>query len=354
MRSRGQAVGGGFVTWAIRGGSARRQLNKHADVSLAGLTAGDAARLITAVLVLGILTGCSGSDEDGSSANGPTVVANLAENEARRSAAIYSTWQQIMSVLLVTLRSPDDWSQNDGAVLGCTGGGTVSVTFFPGTSTIDDRVTYTYEDCIEAIGEIDGTFDGQLRDDERDTRGFWRPSWDAELVIAGTRFQLDGGDTRVDTNSVSGDYAIDARITPFSSLTAPTGESFGLATGANTNTLTFSLDVSASEGQFTEASLDFASASGPDMRMNAVGSTPVSVSDGVGAISLGVPTSGEFIFRRSITPDQPDIVADAANNSGLVDFEVRAAGSFASDAEQFTWDELLANPQFDSSGLRGE
>lgn len=307
-----------------------------------------------ALLVVGFLTGCSGGDEGGSTSSEPTAVMNLAENEARRSAAIYSTWQQIMSVLLVTLRSPDDWRDNDGSVQGCSGGGTVSVTFFPGTETIDDRVTYTYQDCVESIGEINGTFDAQLRDDQRDTRSFWRPSWDAELVIAGTRFQLDGGDTRVDTNSVTNDYAVDARITPFSSLTAPTGESFGLATGAGTNTLTFSLDVSASEGQFTEASLDFSSASSPNMRMTAVSATPIAVTDGVGAISLGVPTAGEFIFRRSITPDQPDIVADATNNAGLVDFTVRAAGSFASDAGQFTWDALLASPQFDSSGLRGE
>lgn len=308
--------------------------------------------LMATAIVLGALTGCSGSSDDGD--NGPTVVANLAENEARRAAAIYSSWQQIMSVLLVTLRSPDDWSANDGAVLGCSGGGTVSVEFFPGTQTTDDRVTYTYEACVEAIGQIDGTFDGQLRDDQRDTQGFWRPGWDAELTIAGTRFLLDGGDTIVETNSVTGDYTVDARITPFSSLTAPTGESFGIANSAQTNTLTFSLDVSASAGQFTEASLDFNSASDPDMRMTALSATPVTVTNGVGAISLGVPGGGEFIFRRSITPDQPDIVADLANTDGLVDFGVRAAGSFASDAGQFTWDSLLANPQFDTAGLRGE
>lgn len=354
IRSRGEALGGGFVAWAIRRGSARRQFDKHVDGPHAGLIAGDAARLITAVLVLGILTGCSGNDGDGSSANGPTAVANLAENEARRSAAIYSTWQQIMSVLLVTLRSPDDWRQNDGAVLGCSGGGTVSVTFFPGTSTIDDRVTYTYEDCIEAVGEIDGTFDGQLRDDERDTQGFWRPSWDAELTIAGTRFQLDGGDTRVDTNAVSGDYTVNARITPFSSLTAPTGESFSIANGAGTNTLTFNLDVSRAEGQFTEASLDYNSPGNPEMRMRAIAPTPVSVVDGVGAISLGVPLSGELLFRRSVTPDEPDITADLSNMDGLVSVEVRAAGSFASDAAQFTWDELLANRQFNPAGRRGD
>ena len=308
--------------------------------------------VLTAVFALGLLSGCSGSGDEG--ASGPTVVPNLAQNEARRSAAIYSSWQQIMSVLLVTLRSPDEWRDNDGAVLGCSGGGTVSVTFFPGSDTTDERVTYTYQNCVEAIGEIDGTFDGQLRDDQRDSQGFWRPSWDAELTIAGTRFQLDGGDTIVTTNSVSGDYAVDARITPFSSLTAPTGESFGIANSAQTNTLTFSLDVSESSGQFTEASLDFNSASDPDMRMTALSPTPVPVTNGVGVLSLGVPSGGEFIYRRSITPDQPDIVADLANNDGLVDFEVRPAGSFASDAGQFTWGSLLADPQFDTAGLRGE
>ena len=193
-----------------------------------------------------------------------------------------------------------------------------------------------------------------LEDLDFDDLGFWRPGWDAELTIAGTRFLLDGGDTIVETNSVTGDYTVDARITPFSSLTAPTGESFGIANSAQTNTLTFSLDVSESAGQFTEASLDFNSASDPDMRMTALSPTPVNVTNGVGAISLGVPDGGEFIFRRSITPDQPDIVADLANTDGLVDFEVRAAGSFGSDAGQFTWDSLLANPQFDTEGLRGD
>ena len=61
--------------------------------------------VLTAVFALGLLSGCSGSGDEG--ASGPTVVPNLVQNEARRSAAIYSSWQQVMSVLLVTLRSPD-------------------------------------------------------------------------------------------------------------------------------------------------------------------------------------------------------------------------------------------------------
>ena len=215
-------------------------------------------------------------------------------------------------------------------------------------------MVYTYDACSEAIGQIDGSFSGELEDDRRSTQGFWRASWDADLMIDGSSLRLDGGDTRTDTNQVSGDYTVNARIGASSSLTAPSGESFALAQSAVTNTLAFSLDVSANSGEWSGTALDFDSAGSPDMNLRTQASTAATTTSGVGAISVGVPESGEMLFRRLVTPDQPDIVADIQSTTGLAEITVRAAGSFGSDAIQQTWDDLLDAANYDSDGLRGE
>ena len=299
-----------------------------------------------------VLAACSGSEQGDDEPR--DTIANVAINEGRRAAAIYRTWQQVMSVLLVTLRSPDDWSANNGAVLGCSGGGTVTVTFAPGSPPVGDRVRYDYDACIETVGRIDGAFNAELEDDRRSTQGFWRPSWDAQLTIAGTALRLDGQDTRIDTNDVSGDYTVNARLATTSTLTAPTGESFALGQSATTNRLTFRYDISAQSGAWSDTGLDLDSTGSPDMNLRTQASAAAAVTTGVGALSVGVPESGEMLFRRLVTPEQPDIVVDIQNTGGLADISVRAANGFQADAVQQTWDELLNAANFDSGGLRGE
>lgn len=309
-------------------------------------------RLAIAALVFAGVAGCSGSSSEDAASE--EQVSSLALNEGRRAAAIYRTWQQVMGVLLVTLRSPDDWSTNDSATLGCSGGGTVAVTFTPGTPPVGDRVVYTFESCVEGLGQIDGQFDGELVDDRRATQGFWRASWDADLMISGSSLRLDGGDTRTLTNDVSGDYTVSARLTPSSSLTAPTGESFSLASSATTNTLEFTFDVSGGTGEWDGTALNFNSAGSPDSNLRTQGPAAAAVTQGIGAHTIGVPNSGEMLYRRLVTPEQPDIVVDILSTSGLADINVRAAGSFGADATQQTWDDLLAEANFDTDGLRGQ
>lgn len=304
------------------------------------------------VYVLAGVSGCSGSD--GGEGASEDQVSSLAVNEGRRAAAIYRSWQQVMGVLLVTLRSPDDWSTNDGATLGCSGGGTVTIAFTPGSPPVGDRAVYTFDSCIEGVGQIDGQFNGELEDDRRDTQGFWRASWDADLMIAGSSLRLDGADTRTLTNDVSGDYTVSARLAPSSSLTAPTGESFSLASSATTNTLEFAFDVSANTGQWSETALDLNSAGSPDSDLRTQSAAAAGVARGTGAHAIGVPNTGEMLYRRLVTPEQPDIVADISSVSGLADVSVRAAGSFGGDATQHTWDDLLADANFDTDGLRGQ
>lgn len=301
---------------------------------------------LSIVLLLSVvLAGCgSGGSDSGSAPASPD--STVADAEATRVAAIYRYMQGLGSLMLANLTELDIGESRAGAQA-CTGGGSVTYSDTTTSPGADPSAAISFDDCVEAMGLINGTMDLRqflIRLNE-DGVGSFNVSWSADVVIAGYAMTFEsnsglvtrspGGAVKVETFG-GADLAM--------SLTAPSGAS-----------VLFSdvrIDIAYDPGT------GLADFGGSNVRMRALSTSELgakllptglraATTLATAACSIGAPVSGSFAYQRSFDQTATDVLASGTTHDGVLDLAVDplpASYSFPGSAGQYAWSVLLESP----------
>jgi hypothetical protein len=298
--------------------------------------------LISALLAL-MVSACGGGGGGSDDGFQDPTAANA---EAARVAAIYRYLQGLGSIALANLTETHVGGTREG-VVNCSSGGTVTYADTTTSPGADPRSSITFDGCVEAIGIVSGTLTARsfLISLNSSGVGTFNVSWQADLTVDsyGMTFESNTGlVTRSPGNVVRFESFGGADLAM--TLAAPDGSSvlfsnvrFDLRYHPATGLVNFGgSDLQMRD--LSDANLN-ARLLPSDLRAPATAATAV--------ISIGVPSVGSFVYRRSFDPTATDLEATGTTNSSVLDLVVESlppSFSFSGSAGQYVWAEILEDP----------
>lgn len=288
-------------------------------------------------LTLSACGGVSGGSDDGF--EDPTA----ANAEAARVAAIYRYLQGLGSVALANLAETHVGGTREG-IVNCTSGGTATYADTTTSPGADPRSSITFDNCAEAIGIVSGTLTARsfLISLNESGVGSFNVSWQADVTVDGygMRFESNTGlVTRSPGNVVRFESFGGADLSMV--LTAPDGSS------AQFSNVRFDLRYDPATG--------IVNVGGSDLQMRSLTSSDLNArllpSDlrapataATAVISIGAPSTGSFVYRRSFDQTATDLEATGTTNNSVLDLVVDPlppSFSFSGSAGQYAWSAIL-------------
>lgn len=300
-------------------------------------------RLI-ALAILGLtLSACGGGSSGSDDGFEDPTAANA---EAARVAAIYRYLQGLGSIALANLTETHVGGTREGAI-NCTSGGTATYADTTTSPGADPRSSITFDNCAGAIGIVSGTLTARsfLISLNESGVGSFNVSWQADVTVDGygMRFESNTGlVTRSPGNVVRFESFGGADLSMV--LTAPDGSS------AQFSNVRFDLRYDPATG--------IVNVGGSDLQMRSLTSSDLNArllpSDlrapataATAVISIGAPSTGSFVYRRSFDQTATDLEATGTTNSSVLDLVVDPlppSFSFSGSAGQYAWSVILESP----------
>lgn len=299
---------------------------------------------LTLALLSALLVACGGgaADEADKAPADPTV----ANAEAARIAAIYRYMQGLASIALSNLSEPHVGGTRNGTV-SCSGGGSATYADTTPSPGADPRSSVSFDACVEPVGLVDGTLTLRsfLNGLNAQGVGTFNVEWQADVTVDGygMRFESNTGLTTV---SADGSVRIETfgGADPAMTLTAPNGSSVQF--------LNVRLDV-----QYDPAT-GIANFGGSDVHMRSLSDADrnarlmpsdlrAPATPGAAVISVGVPSTGSFVYRRSFDQTATDLAATGTTSSSVLNLTVDAlpaSYSFSGSAGQYAWTTIVESP----------
>lgn len=299
---------------------------------------------LTLALLSALLVACGGgaADEAAPTSADPTV----ANAEAARVAAIYRYMQGLASIALSNLSEPHVGGTRNGTV-SCSGGGSATYADTTPSPGADPSSSVSFDACMEPVGLVDGTLTTRslLISLNPQGVGSFNVSWQADVTVDGygMRFESNTGLTTV---SADGSVRIETfgGADPAMTLTAPNGSSVQF--------LNVRLDV-----QYDPAT-GIANFGGSDVHMRSLSDADrnarllpsdlrAPATPGAAVVSVAVPSTGSFVYRRSFDQTATDLAATGTTNSSVLNLTVDAlppSFNFSGSAGQYAWTTILDSP----------
>lgn len=301
-------------------------------------------RFLVVVLLAQMLAACSGgSDNQGS---GPNPDSTVADGEAARVAAIYR-YMQGMGSLMISNLTEVDIGETRAGITACSGGGSVTYTDTTSTADGDPTALIAFDDCVEAIGLVDGFIEVRQFLVRLQPSGFgdFNVGFNTDVTIdgygmsfesvTGRTFLLPDGSIQIEVRNGADNAAV---------LTAPDGV-FAYLDDAKINLL---YSPSSDSVDFGASVIRIVDPQDSNLGARAIfGDFVAPVRDGSGLLSVGIPQSGGFTYDRSFDPTSTDLEGRGTTQNGLLDLTLDPlppSRDFSGDAGQYSWQLILESP----------